>query len=336
MILSEKIMMLRKQQGWSQEELAAKLGISRQSVSKWESATAIPDLDKILKLSSLFSVSTDYLLKDEIEFPESFGTQTSFTDEFEEPAFQEPPRVISMEEANAYMDLTKKAAKPIAFAVMLFILSPVCLLQLGQMAEFGHLISDNVAGGLGVVILLLMVACALAILIPNGMALSRYEFLEKESFSLQYGVKGAVERKLETSESSFRIHITLGIVLCILAVIPLFIAVMLGAKESVLTSCVGLILIIVSCGVFLFVSAGIPHEAYQKLLQTGDYTPQNKEVERRTSLFPGIYWCTATAIYLGASFYTMNWERTWIIWPVAGVLFVALYGIIKSIAQTRK
>ena len=67
MILAEKIMRLRKQKGWSQEELAVRLNVSRQSVSKWESMTSLPDLDKIIKMSELFGVSTDYLLKDEIE-----------------------------------------------------------------------------------------------------------------------------------------------------------------------------------------------------------------------------------------------------------------------------
>jgi len=67
MILGEKIIRLRKQREWSQEELASQLGISRQSVSKWESGASIPDLDKIIKMSSLFGVTTDYLLKEEIE-----------------------------------------------------------------------------------------------------------------------------------------------------------------------------------------------------------------------------------------------------------------------------
>ena len=59
--------MLRKKQGWSQEELAAKLEVSRQSVSKWESAASVPELDKIIRLSEIFGVSTDYLLKDETQ-----------------------------------------------------------------------------------------------------------------------------------------------------------------------------------------------------------------------------------------------------------------------------
>ena len=67
MILADKIIRLRKKNGWSQEDLADKMNVSRQAVSKWEGAQTIPDLEKILQLSILFGVSTDYLLKDEIE-----------------------------------------------------------------------------------------------------------------------------------------------------------------------------------------------------------------------------------------------------------------------------
>ena len=67
MILADKIIENRKKNNWSQEELAEKLGVSRQSVSKWESAQAIPDMKKILQLSEIFGVSTDYLIRDEIE-----------------------------------------------------------------------------------------------------------------------------------------------------------------------------------------------------------------------------------------------------------------------------
>ena len=62
MILAEKIALLRRQNGWSQEELANQLNVSRQAVSKWEGGMSIPDLDKILKLSALFEVSTDLSL----------------------------------------------------------------------------------------------------------------------------------------------------------------------------------------------------------------------------------------------------------------------------------
>jgi len=73
MILADKIIRLRKKNGWSQEELAEKMQVSRQAVSKWEGAQSAPDLEKVLMLSSLFDVTTDYLLKDEIEDGEIYG-----------------------------------------------------------------------------------------------------------------------------------------------------------------------------------------------------------------------------------------------------------------------
>ena len=90
MILADKIIRLRKQNGWSQEELAERMHVSRQAVSKWEAAQTTPDLEKILMLSKLFGVSTDYLLKDELE-------QEEFTDDTLEPV----TRQLTMEEANA-------------------------------------------------------------------------------------------------------------------------------------------------------------------------------------------------------------------------------------------
>lgn len=77
MIFADKLITLRKKAGWSQEELAEKLNVTRQSVSKWEGAQSVPDIDKILQLSRLFGVTTDYLLKDEQAEPEYTEDDTS-------------------------------------------------------------------------------------------------------------------------------------------------------------------------------------------------------------------------------------------------------------------
>ena len=102
MILAEKIMEERKKNGWSQEDLADKLGVSRQSVSKWESAQSIPDLNRILEMSRLFNVSTDYLLKDELS--ESTPAETSG----EEPAVDSKGETlipVSMDTAASFLSL---------------------------------------------------------------------------------------------------------------------------------------------------------------------------------------------------------------------------------------
>ena len=94
MLLADKIVTLRKRAGWSQEELAAQLGVSRQSVSKWEGAQSVPDMQKVVQMSRLFGVTTDYLLKEELGEPE--------------PAPAEPDaplRCVTMEQAADYLAL---------------------------------------------------------------------------------------------------------------------------------------------------------------------------------------------------------------------------------------
>ena len=67
MKLSNKLVKLRKINGWSQEDLAEKLNVSRHAISRWESGTAQPDASNVLNLSKLFGVTADYLLNDEYE-----------------------------------------------------------------------------------------------------------------------------------------------------------------------------------------------------------------------------------------------------------------------------
>lgn len=98
MNISEKILRLRKEKGLSQEAFAEKLGVSRQSVSKWESGGTLPDIDKIIAMSELFGVSTDYLLKDEtlesIPEPEeeTVFSETEPQTEIIQPAPEEPKK----------------------------------------------------------------------------------------------------------------------------------------------------------------------------------------------------------------------------------------------------
>ena len=87
------LMELRKKNGWSQEELAEKMEVSRQSISKWESAQSVPDMGRIVRLSDLFGVSTDYLLKDDIETEELISLPDPGTS----------LRTVSIEEASSFL-----------------------------------------------------------------------------------------------------------------------------------------------------------------------------------------------------------------------------------------
>ena len=89
------------------------------------------------------------------------------------------------------------------------------------------------------------------------------------------------------------------------------------------------LLIVVAIAVWLFVWSGIIWGGFQKLLQEGDYTVENKAVNRKYEHVTAIYWCVWTALYLAISLPTMRWDITWVVWPVAGVLYGALLAFLK-------
>ncbi|RGY89473.1 XRE family transcriptional regulator, partial [Ruminococcus sp. AM58-7XD] len=86
-------------------------------------------------------------------------------------------------------------------------------------------------------------------------------------------------------------------------------------------------------GVNLLVRVGMVKSSYDTLLQEGEYTKEEKLFKKKTDTFSGVYWCLTTAIYLAWSFWTMSWDITWIVWPVAGVLFAALLGVVKMVLK---
>lgn len=335
MILADKITDLRKKNGWSQEELANQLGVSRQAVSKWESASSIPDLDKIVKMSIIFGVSTDYLLKDSLE--ERRDTEEILECNTAELGMDDEKgiRMISMETANVYLDLLRNISSRIALGVSLCILSPIMLIGLTGVSDKkeGMILSAEAAVGIGMTILLLMVAVAVAVFIIYGRKIEIYDFLEKEPIELAYGVKGLVEKEKLGYEAVHSRKLVLGIVLCILSAVPIMVLAVSDENEMLTILGVNLCLILVSIGVYLLVSTGIVYGGFQKLLEEGDYTRSQKIENKRNDVIGKIYWCSATAIYLGWSFITMEWEKTWIVWPIAGVFYGAVVGISSVIRK---
>ena len=182
MILADKIIQQRKKNGWSQEELAEKMNVSRQAVSKWESAQTVPDLQKILQLATLFGVTTDYLLKDEIEDAEYTPDEPSSANK------------VSLTMAQNYLGLRKSAARSIALATVLCILSVVPLILLGALSDLQIIdMSDTVAGVLGLCVMFIFVGIAVAIYIATGSKSAEYSFLAKGDFTVSADVKAQAQ-----------------------------------------------------------------------------------------------------------------------------------------------
>lgn len=330
MILAEKIINLRKKNGWSQEELAEKLGVTRQSISKYEGAQSIPDLDKILKLSEIFGVTTDYLIKDELEEEEYAASQMQENESESDRSVHK----VTMEMANEYLQIIDWSAGKTAFATMLCILSPIVLLMLGAMSEMpDYHISENAAAGIGICVLIVLIAIAVTIFILCGMKTKKYEFMEKEDIETAYGVSGMVKEKRDAYHSPYVTQLVIGITCCICSVIPLFGTLAVSESDFYMVSAVCMLLTLVAIGTYFIVRSAAKMNAMNQLLEEEDYTRQKKHENKKMSGPVMVYWLIATAIYLAWSFTTNDWDRTWIIWPVVGVLFPAFYAIVNGIRK---
>ena len=326
MILADKIIELRKKNGWSQEELAEQLGVSRQSISKWEGAQSVPDMARIIRMSELFGVSTDYLLKDSIEQAEPLADDGG----------DGAARAVTMEEANAFLRMRDLNSRRTALGVMLCILSPVLLILLAGLQEAGRLaLSEGQAAGLGLVPLILLIAAAVALFVTCSQRHKRFEYLEQEPIDTLYGVDGLVRERQEQFRPTYVRLLTAGIVLCVLAVLPLFVSLIFngGEENFIYIVCVALLLVLIALGVLLIVRVSMVWSGFQMLLEEGDYTRSEKADRKRFEPLAGIYWCLVTAGYLAWSFITMRWDVTWIVWPIAGVAYAAVYGIAKALRK---
>lgn len=318
MLLSEKIMSLRKRNGWSQEELAQQLGVSRQSVSKWESMASMPDIQKIMSMSELFGVSTDYLLKDELEElpataiavdyaassgqvdssdPAAASTVGSTTDSTDGGTVGEsstdnasnsktvaPKLSVSLDTATEYLDAIARTSRPTAGAITLFILGPALLVSLATYSEdalyFDPMhISPDAMGIAGICIMMLFIAAGVGLLILQDMKLAKFKQLKEASLELQYGVEAAVRRRAESTESLRYVQQAAGVCLTILSAIPFLIASYYGTG---LIFALGFFVaaILVSLGVYLLVYSGIIRDGYRVLLQEGDFSHDEKSNKR--------------------------------------------------------
>ena len=331
MIFADKLVDLRKKNGWSQEELAEKLNVSRQAVSKWEGAQSIPDMARIIQLSELFGVSTDYLLKDNLEPAETSQGTTVVQD----AAPDAPVRTIGMEEANAFLKIKEENSRRVALGVLLCILSPVALILLGGAREYGLWNwSEEAVGGVGLVVMLLMIIPAVGLFITAGLRIAPYEYMEKEPVETLYGVSGMVKARKEKFQPLHSRYLILGVMLCIASLIPLFVSLIFkGSPSFLLVAGIASILVFCAIGVLLIVRVSIIWGSYQMLLEEGDYTRENKEEHRHVDLITSAYWCLVVAGYLAWSLITNDWKNTWIVWPIAAVAYVAVAGVAKALRQ---
>ena len=326
MILADKIIRLRKKSGWSQEELADKMNVSRQAVSKWESAQTIPDLEKILQLSTLFGVSTDYLLKDEIEEEEISN----------DDSLELTIKKFSIEEATIYLEQRKNASWRIALATFLCILSPITLIVLSFLSELPNpIINEATAGAVGLLVLFAFILCAVPIYIYCGFKNEPYAFLDKNiPFELEYGVKAMILKQKKKFRDTYIKFNIIATCLCIFSPVPLIIS-SFTKNEFLVIMMLVILLIVVGIGTSIFIIVGVQNASLQKLLQEGEFTQKEKKRTSIKEVVEFAYWGVLTAIFLTWSFLTNDWHISWLVYAIGGILFPIVTMLCNLIADKK-
>jgi transcriptional regulator with XRE-family HTH domain len=319
MILADKIIRLRKQLGWSQEELAEKMNVSRQSVSKWESTNSIPDLNRIIMLAEIFDVSTDFLLKDDIEAFDSLS-------EGIEPGLIQ----ISLEQALKYVENKMEVASLVTKGVALCVCSVVPLFFFLAMAETNRLnMTSDVATAIGVVSILIMVSIAISFFIRINQYESDIAPIENEAFELAYGVHSVFKEKLQKFRVTYNLRLSIGIFIFIISFVPLMFVSMFSGGGDMVLMMLNVLLLMIATGIYIVSPVSAKYDAYNNILKDSSIERKKSRRTKRIEKLAAFYWPLLFAIFLGWSLWTMNWGVTWIIWPVGAVLFVAMVGLME-------
>lgn len=283
MPLSENLPYLRSRQGMTQEQLAERLDVSRQSVSKWESGASYPEMETILKICDLFHIDLDTLLRGSAE--QALREDTAGYDRF----------------------MTLYARK-VAGAVSAII---------GGVALWIALYTGGLSPELGLTAFLLVVAVSTVVLIASGMEEDHfrkrhpaipdfYTEAQRERFHRQYiwyiagGVGG----------------ILLGVALICLG------SYVLPQTELMENIMGGLFLLIVAAAVYFLIYGGMQEDKYNiaKYNRENNPTPEDRERRRRFITAAATVMLLATALFLFLGLAYDRWEMAAIIYPVGGVL----------------
>ena len=283
MSLAENLQYLRAREGVTQEQLAERLDVSRQSVSKWESAASYPEMDTLLKLCDMFQVDMDTLLRGSVE--NSLSEDTAGYDRF----------------------MTLYARK-IAGGVSAIV---------GSVALWSFLSALGLSEMLGTAMLLLVIAAAAVVFIASGM--EEEHFRKKHPVIPDF----YTEPQKERFHRRYIWYIAGGVGAILLGVVMMVLAFTVLPEREPYESYIGAaFLAVVACAVYFLIYGGMLEDKYNiaKYNRQNDPTPEDKSRRRRATTACSVIMILATAVFLfaGLAYYKWNWAA--IIYPVGGVL----------------
>ena len=283
MSLAENLQYLRAREGVTQEQLAERLDVSRQSVSKWESAASYPEMDTLLKLCDMFQVDMDTLLRGSVE--NSLSEDTAGYDRF----------------------MTLYARK-IAGGVSAIV---------GSVALWSFLSALGLSEMPGTAMLLLVIAAAAVVFIASGM--EEEHFRKKHPVIPDF----YTEPQKERFHRRYIWYIAGGVGAILLGVVMMVLAFTVLPEREPYESYIGAaFLVIVACAVYFLIYGGMLEDKYNiaKYNRQNNPTPEDRSRRRRATTACSVIMILATAVFLfaGLAYYKWNWAA--IIYPVGGVL----------------
>ncbi len=233
----------------------------------------------------------------------------------------EEHRTISLEETrNCLLDVKQYWPKVVLGIAIIISSASILMFMLGGYALNVFGLNEEQSTLLALLFILVFVAIGVYLIVSNYMQLSAYKFLDEEVFHLDYQSKQEINHVKAEADPKFKKALSLSVVMYILSVVPMFASLIIFGEmnEGPLLISLGILILIVSFSTYnLLMPYGV-YNATNKLL--GETAQVNPKLERIST----IYWTIVIALYLGYSFITMNWGYSWIIWPVAGVLYAAV------------
>lgn len=228
--------------------------------------------------------------------------------------------LVTQDEVEGYLKVKKVMGLQVGIGVFLCILAAALFILLSVLVENGIIftsLNEDIAYVPGLVLLFLIVTVAVGIFIFSGMKFDRYKFME-EGVRLPMSVATDLKKRYEALTPSYYLSVIVGVCLCILSPLSLFISPMISEEAAEYS--VSVLIIIIAFAVFIFIVPGMVRESYEKLLQIGDSAPRKKE-DRVTGAVAAFVWPLAVAIFLICGFVYDLWKIAWVVFPITGVLF---------------
>lgn len=322
MIFADKLISLRKKYGISQEELADKLNVTRQSVSKWEGAQSLPDLQKMIQISQMFGVSTDVLLKDELSLDEGAFAQS-----------QVIVKKITTEQVTEILQHTKRKS------VLFGIATAFCFLAFAMVWLFmslSNVIDEyvrNLSSILAAVSLFTLIVTAVSIFAYASHRNRKYKYLNNAVLKMSAETSEIVDNAQDNYQVWYIVKKIIGLALCVLSLLPVLISdVFDSLVDNSVYLAVFICLFMLSVGSAILVSNAIRWNVFTLLLQQRQFAKDISKTNALIGKISIVYWPIVLLVYILVGVMSLAWGVCGVILLVAVVVYILVVSIIHMVA----